>query len=182
MKNKETILKELGIDTRSRAITWDVNIKKEFVRATYTKKLTEDKSIVFKIIYIVSYPKNTRLTILLDKKSVEKPSVIMEIDNAHYIRLNELFNDILNKKDDVFNDLEDQRFKNGDRVVVVEEQDFDGDELGQKGTVISEINDDDQILYLVQFDNHFNDNLIKKTDKEKIGNCWVFKPENLDQI
>ena len=71
---------------------------------------------------------------------------------------------------------------------MVEENDFNKDEIiGQKGTVVNQfVREREGVIYLVEFDNRFNDILISSDfvygKKPGDGKCWLILPDEMRKI
>jgi hypothetical protein len=197
IKSNKQILKNLLKDTEDDKIRWDVSIEKYFVKATHVITPTKNKKLTFKIVYFIQRPKETKLNIIYEinteysKKNMSIIDIGGKSKKAEVKEISYLLNKILLKEEkarefpEIF--IEDQ-FKIDDRVVVIKEQDFDKEEIGQKGTIVTELKDAfDNICYIIRFDNHFSDILIDdkesfRTGKMISGNCWAFSPENIKKI
>lgn len=196
MKTDKELINKLIIDTDENKIKWDVEINDTSVKATYEKKLSEGKKIVFRIIYYKQHTKSTKLHVNFIKKEtngVNSSNTIYDIGGhkrKEEVRIvSHLLNKVLLKEEKsrgIKIELEDQ-FEIGDRVVVIHDQDFEKHEIvGQKGTIIKELKNEFVHVFLVKFDNKFSNILISDEfnfDKNvKDGDCWIMQPENIKKI
>lgn len=188
IKSNKQILKDLLEDTENGKIRWEISIEKALVKAIHVIPVTTLKQIVIKIIYFNDAPKLSKLNILYqqigDHGVHTKPITNIggknkgsEVKDVSYLLNRILLKEEQDRNVDIF--MEDD-IGVGDRVVVVKEQDFGGKEKGQKGKIVADLTEDNVLLYVVKFDNHFSD--ILNDDDSKFGNCWAFKPENLKRI
>lgn len=195
ISKKETLSKLLE-DTESGKIKWEVSIERDFVRATHTINPTPNKSLVIKIVYFLHHIKGTKLTAdftIKGQRGKQDMAVLAlggknkkeEVKQISYLMSRILLKEEDSRNIDIF--IED-KFEIGDRVVVVKEQNFGGNEVGQKGDIVSESTDKDgSIVYVIKFDNHFDDILVDaeeaiRTGRLKDGNCWAFLPRNIKKI
>lgn len=193
---RKDILKKLLEDTENDKIKWKVDIEKDFVRATHVINPTPKKSLVIKVVYFLQHVKGTKLTadyVIIGQRGKHEVTVLDmggkskkdEVKQISYLMSKILLKEETNRNIDVF--IED-KFETGNRVVVVKEQDFKGKEIGQKGTIMSERTDrDDNTVYIIKFDNHFDDLLVDadeavRSGRLKDGNCWGFLPQNIKKI
>jgi hypothetical protein len=167
-----------------------------FVKATYIEQLTDNKFLMYKIVYYQEHPKSTKFYIMFKTKSNGSMSskdilTLGGSKNHDEVRLiSHLLKKIL-KKDKNYKDIEieiDNIFKPGDKVIVIKGEDFGEDEVGEKGTIIREDSIHGVKHYLVEFDHQFRDILIDRDytfdSKRKPfpGNCWFIKPDNLRKV
>ena len=189
IKSKKEILRNLLKDTESGKIRWEISIEKALVKATHIIPVTSLKHIIIKIIYFNDTPKMSKLNILYQQIGEHgvHTKLITNIGGknkgAEVKEVSYLLNRILLKEEqrnvDIF--IEDD-FKVGDRVVVIKTQDkeFQGEEKGQKGTIVGDLTENNVVMFVVKFDNHFSD--ILNDDDSKFGNCWAFWADNLKRI
>ena len=147
-------------------------------------------------MYYKDHPKSTKLYITYEFKSERSGHSISILDLGGKKRqeadeISRLLEIILSDKSeyrDIKLSYSDDKFEIGDRVVVIKAQDFDGNEIGQKGNIIKEItNKHNALFYLIKFDNKFEECMIDDDfdfgDEElKDGNCWAFKPDYIKKI
>lgn len=200
LKSRKEILKNLFKDTSGGYMIWDVFVDNQFIKTSHKLKVTETKSVSFKIVYYKNHPKSTKLYISYEFKNEHNGHSISILDlggkkrqEADDVLL--LLKTILSENEyknpefkDILIEIND-KFKIGDRVVVIKAQDFDGDEIGQKGNIVKEITNKHNILfYLIRFDNEFDacemldDDFDFDDKKLKKGNCWAFRPEYIKKI
>jgi len=205
MTNKEVINK-LSQDTNDGKIKWEVDLTYNYagkeariavVKTSHDIKITEKKKLVFKIMYYVDHPKNTKLSVnfITNVDGVNSSKTISDMGGKKREEsriINQLISKILLDYENLKDKIEIERddvFNIGDRVVVIREQDFPKEKIvGQKGTIIKELERDGNARFLVEFDNKFNDALFdeKKFDygatRVDDGNCWLMDPNNIRKI
>jgi len=196
-KSRVDVINDIDKATEKGDIEWNVEIENKFVRATYHQELTPSKKIVYKIVYYLEQTKSTSLHInFLNKiEGVTHSKTIMDLGGSKRRNEVKLISHILNK---ILLKEEDERLKVnieiedvftvGDRVVVIKPQDFNKDEIvGQKGTIIKEVDRVTKTLYLVKFDNHFHDVLFGEESffggtVVREGNCWLMEFDSIKKI
>lgn len=196
MKTKREIFSKLLNDTDDKKIQWEISLEEMYVKATYIEQLTENKHLVYKIVYYKEHPKSTKFFIIFKANSYGSKTS-KEIftfggnkkqDDVRLI--SHLLKKIL-KKNKKYKDVEidiDNVFKPGDKVIIIKGEDFGPDEVGEKGTVIREDSIHGDKHFLVEFDNQFRDVLIDRDytfgckRKPLPGNCWFIKPDNMRKV
>lgn len=190
MKTPREIIGELLQAIEENNLDWDVNINNNnTVTAVFESPITKNKTLNYMIVYHHLKINNTKLIINISFKTSgyikTMPLVILggEDDPIIANEISYLLEKIINAggyDEDESDD--DKELSKGDRVVVIEEQHFKGDGIGQKG-VIREIIKDNGVSYCtVSFDNHFNSKLFSYSSKTKNQNCWIFKMNELRKI
>jgi hypothetical protein len=196
MKTKREIFNKLLIDTDANKIYWEISLEEMYVKATYIEQLTDNKQLLYKIVYYKEHPKSTKFFVIFKTKShgsLASKDIFTfggnkKIDEVRLIA--HLLKKVL-KKDEKYNDIEieiDNVFKPGDKVIVIKGEDFGEDEVGEKGTIVREDSIRGEKYYLVEFNYRFRDVLIDRDytygckRKAQLGNCWFIKPDNLRKV
>jgi len=205
LKNKEKLNKKDILDKISNDdnLEWDITIEQQYIKATSFLDVTNNKKIIFKAVYYIDHPKSSRLNLIYDitmklsnTKTKTKQEEIYDTfggkkrQEARQVSL--LIKKILSKNDKYKNieiKIEEIGFLNvGDRVDVIKGDSFDGDDHGEKGTIVNEIDSKtNKPFYLVRFDNKFSPLLVdddftfdKIEDYEGTDcDCWPYRSFHL---
>ncbi len=196
LNKPKDVLKDLLRDTENDKIKWDVSIEEQFIKATHYIDVTKNKKVTFKLVYFLNHPKGSKLTIIYDVRTdfSKRSATLMDLGGKNKKSEVKDISYLLHKillKEERYKDVEifiEDKFDIGDRVVVTKVQEFNGDELGQKGTILAELSGrDKEVLFLIKFDNKFSDIMVDgefalNTGQTRDGNAWSFKPENIKRI
>jgi hypothetical protein len=190
VKSSREIIGSLFQGIEDNNIDWEVSINGNIVSAVYDCPITNQRTIYFKIIYNHHKPEDTKLTITIvttTKKTFITTllfSIYKEKDGLSVIKdLNHLLDKILSFNDNYLKYHNTDELKVGDRVIVTQEQNFKGKEVGKKGVIVNKIDigKKDEDYFTVCFDIKFSDDLtyskVAKNDK-----CWIFNSNHLQKI
>lgn len=190
MKTSKEIIESLIKGVEVDKIDWEVNVSSNIVKATHDCPLTKNRTISYKIFYNHQIPDNSRLNIIMVTKTERMVtttpvvSITKEKDGIIIIKeVNLLLEKIINFHDLYRKNQNTDQLKVGDRVIVIKEQNFGGQELGKKGTLISEVDigKKDMKYFTVCFDIRFSNNLTYSETAKK-NNCWIFNASRLQKI
>jgi hypothetical protein len=185
MKTPREIIGELLQAVEENNLDWDVNINNNIVTAVFESPITKAKTLNYMIIYNFSKLDNTKLIVDISYKTSgyikTLPLISMGGENDPIIakEVTYLLEKIMSAGG--YND-DNEIILKGDRVVVIEKQNFEGDEIGQKG-IVCEVEEKYGVCYcMVSFDIRFNSRLFSYKSKMKKQNCWEFRLDKLKKL